>query len=149
MDKNLGFSNRKVSVHCTLSGFAILLLPAFILENAMTTNAYLFSWDCEGIEAIIPITQYERWDAENTWRLVKGEEALRNPIDSILQSLLLRARFNPQRSYEIYTVDCSPEMDEEFWHRQWEENPQFTAELIRERGHKLYSDRTERKKVIT
>ena len=114
----------------------------------MTTNAYLFSWDCEGIEAIIPITQYERWDAENTWRLVKGEEAVRNPIDSIVQNLLLRAQFNTQRSYEIYTVDCSEEMDEAFWREQWEQYPQETAELIRERGHKLYSGHRTRKKVI-
>jgi hypothetical protein len=32
-------------------------------------------------------------------------------------------------------------MDEEFWRAQWEEYPQETAELIRERGHKLFSDR--------
>lgn len=117
-------------------------------RNAMTQNAYIFSWDCQGIEAIVPITQYERWDAENTWRLVKGEEAVRNPINNIIQGLLLRARFNQQRSYEIYAVECAEGMDEKFWREQWEQYPQETAELIRERGHKLYSDHTTRKKVI-
>lgn len=115
----------------------------------MTQNAYIFSWDCNGIEAIVPITQYEQVDAENTWRILKDEETVRNPLNSIIQSLLLRARFNSHRSYEIYAVDCDPSMDEQFWRHQWEENPQFTAELVRERGHKLYSDRSTRKKVIT
>ena len=97
----------------------------------------------------MPITQYERWDAENTWRLIKGEDAVRNPINNIIQAMLLRARYNSQRHYEIYTVDCAEGMDEKFWREQWEEYPQETAELIREKGHKLYSDRTVRKKVIT
>jgi hypothetical protein len=38
-------------------------------------------------------------------------------------------------------------MDEAFWREQWEEYPQSTAELIRERGHKLYSDRANTKEI--
>jgi hypothetical protein len=64
-----------------------------------------------------------------------------------MQSLLLRARFNPQRHYEIYAIDCAEEMDEAFWREQWEDNPQATAELIRERGHKIYSDRANTKEI--
>jgi len=64
--------------------------------------------------------------------------------------LMLRARFNPQRHYEIYAIDCDVSLDEEFWREQWEEYPQETAELIRDRGHRLYSDRasTDRIKII-
>jgi hypothetical protein len=40
-------------------------------------------------------------------------------------------------------------MDEKFWREQWEEYPQETAELIRERGHKLFSDRRVKKARIT
>jgi hypothetical protein len=39
-------------------------------------------------------------------------------------------------------------MDKAFWKKQWEEFPQETAELIRERGHKLYSDRKTTKDLI-
>ncbi|CAB4221509.1 hypothetical protein UFOVP1636_341 [uncultured Caudovirales phage] len=113
----------------------------------MTTNAFIFSWDQLGIEAIIPISQYEHYDQENLLRMIASKDTVRNPLTGIVQSLVLRARYNPQRHYEIYAVDCTEEMDEVFWREQWEEYPQATAELIRERGHKLYSDRAETHKV--
>lgn len=114
----------------------------------MTTNAYIFSWDCEGIEAIIPITKYEKWDQENLMRLLKNQNKQRNPLDTIIHQLIMRARFNSQRHYEIYAVDCDESMDEEFWREQWKEHPQGTADLIRERGHKIYSDRRQTNPVI-
>lgn len=113
----------------------------------MTTNAYIFAWDMYGIESIIPITQYEEWDKRNTWNALVDTPLERNPLTSIVQSLLLRARYNPQRHYEIYSVDCGAEMDEEFWRQQWEEYPQETAKLIRERGQKIYSDRASKRGV--
>lgn len=114
----------------------------------MTTNAFIFSWDCEGIEAIIPITKFEKWDQENLMRMLKNENTQRNPLNTIIQTLTLRAIYNPQRHYEIYAVDCSEDMDEVFWREQWLESPQATADLIRNRGHKIYSDRRQTKPVI-
>jgi hypothetical protein len=115
----------------------------------MTKNAFIFSWDCNGIESIIPISKYEHWDKENLIRLLKEQSRTRNPLDSIVHNLILRARVNTQRRYEIYAIDCDPSLDEEFWRRQWEEHPQFTADLIREKGHKIYSDRQTTQSVIT
>jgi len=112
-----------------------------------TKNAFIFSWDQLGIDSIVPITQYEFHEQENTMRLLKEQPRINNPLNNIVRGLLLRARYNPQRHYEIYAVDCTEEMDEVFWREQWEEYPQSTAELIRERGHKLYSDRAETHKV--
>jgi hypothetical protein len=114
----------------------------------MTTNAFIFSWDCEGIEAIISISEYERVDMENTIRILKEQQTKINPLDGIIQRLVFRAKFNSQRHYEIYAVDCADSMDKAFWKKQWEEFPQETAELIRERGHKLYSDRKTTKDLI-
>lgn len=114
----------------------------------MTTNAFIFAWDMLGIESIIPISQYEDVDKENTMRILREQPTVRNPLNSILQQLLMRARLNSQRHYEIYSIDCSEELDEVFWRMQWTNNPQGTAELIRERGHKLYSDRFEPTMVV-
>lgn len=114
----------------------------------MTTNAFIFSWDCEGIEAIIPISQYEHIDRENTMRILKGDQIRISPLNGILNRLMFRAMANTQRHYEIYAVDCDTSMDEVYWRRQWEEFPQATADLIRERGHKIYSDRATKAPVI-
>lgn len=115
----------------------------------MTKNAYIFSWDQEGIEAIIPITEYEHHEKQNLIRILSEKPTDRNPLNGIIQHLLLRARYNPQRHYEIYAVDCAEGMDSKFWREQWEEYPQETADLIRERGHKIYSDRTIKKPIIS
>jgi hypothetical protein len=113
----------------------------------MTKNAYIFSWDQLGIESIVPISQYEFNEQQNLIRILSEKPIVRSPLDSIVQSLIMRARYNPQRHYEIYAVDCAEGMDEKFWREQWEEYPQETADLIRERGHKLYSDRHDSHKV--
>jgi hypothetical protein len=114
----------------------------------MTTNAFIFSWDMYGIESIIPISQFEHWDKENLILLLKEQQTKKNPLDIIVRNLILRAQFNTQRHYEIYAIDCESSLDENFWRQQWEQNPQFTADLIRERGHKLYSDRQTQKSII-
>lgn len=114
----------------------------------MTKNAFIFSWDNQGIESIVPISQYENHDKEQLLRLLKEEPRVRNPLDSIIRNLILRAKFNTHRHYEIYAIDCDPSLDQEFWKNQWTENPQFTADLIREKGHKIYSDRQTRQSVI-
>lgn len=115
----------------------------------MTTNAFIFSWDIYGVEAIVPITKYENHDKENLMRILKEEATKPNPLNNIIQALLMRARFNTQRHYEIYAIDCDSSLDEQFWRKQWEEHPQFTADLIRDKGLKLYSDRQTKQPVIT
>lgn len=107
----------------------------------MTTNAYLVYWCEEGLESIIPITQYEHWDAENTFRILNNEETVRNPMTGVLQGMLLRARVNSQRHYELYAIDCDASITKEDLEQMFDDSPQTAAELIRARGHKLYSDR--------
>ena len=114
----------------------------------MTTNAFIFAWDCYGIEAIVPISKYEHIDRDNTIRILSEQPTRSNPMDAIVRNLVMRAQVNPQRNYEIYAIDCDASLDEEFWQKQWEEYPQETAEVIRERGHQLYSDRSTVERTI-
>lgn len=107
----------------------------------MTTNAYIFSWNMDGIESIVPITEYEHWDQNNLILMLKDRPIKPNPLNSIVRNLVLRAQFNQQRHYEIYAIDCDKSLDEVFWREQWQEYPQETADLIRERGHKIFSNR--------
>jgi hypothetical protein len=57
----------------------------------MTTNAYLVYWCEEGLESVIPITQYEHWDSENTFRILNNEQTVRNPLNNIVQNMILRS----------------------------------------------------------
>ncbi len=114
----------------------------------MTINAWLFMWDCYGIEAMIPITQYENKDKLDVWNLLQGKPIGPNPLGEILSHMKMRAQFNTNRHYEIYAVDCVKGMDEEFWRDYWENTPQEAANLIREKGIQLYSDRRGTKTIV-
>ena len=107
----------------------------------MTINAYIFSWDCYGIESIIPITQYEGHENQQLINMIMDKPTIAHPLSGIIGSLKMRARFNHHRFYEIYAVDCDDGMTIEFWKKQWDDYPQETADLIRSHGVKIYSDR--------
>lgn len=108
----------------------------------MTTNAFIFMWDQRGIESIVPITQYEGFDKDQMWKAMcstdKDFKADCNPVTGILRNMLLRARFNSQRDYKIYAIDCDSECDESFWWDVWLESPDKCIELISTNGLKIY-----------
>ena len=55
----------------------------------MTTNAYLVYWCEEGLESVVPITEYEQWDRDNTFRVLNNQETARNPLNQMIQNMLL------------------------------------------------------------
>ena len=117
----------------------------------VTTNACLLMWHMYGLEGCKAITEYEQLDRDNVIRILKGEKAEPNPLNSLLRSWMLRALFNPHRHYEIWTVDCeSNTLTEQDWYDMFDSNPQHCAEMVRSHGVCYYSDRikTERQ-VIT
>ncbi len=113
----------------------------------MTTNAYLVYWCEEGLESVTPITQYEHWDAENTFRILNNQEPVRNPVNTIVQHMILRAQVNSHRHYELYAIDCEINITQQDLEIMFEDDPQTAADLIRDRGHRLYSNRAERNRV--
>lgn len=113
----------------------------------MTTNAYLIYWCSEGLESVIPISQYENIDKDNTFRLLNGEEPIRNPVDHFIKMMLMRSRVNQHRHYELYAIDCEEDITSDDLIRMFEEDPQGSADLIRSRGYRLYSDRAQQDRV--
>lgn len=109
----------------------------------MSDNVFILSWDMYGLESCIDATDL---DKQYMWRTLQGNETP-NPINSQLQALILRAKMNHQRHYEIYSIATVSEISKKDIIRQFEENPQGMAELIRERGTKIYSDRADLSKV--
>jgi len=106
-------------------------------------NVFLLSWDNTGLEACINITEYEK--AEMWARLSNTEPPV--GISKAVQHLMLRARANPQRHYEIYTISVDNNISKEDMCEMFNNSPQHAAELIRDRGNKVFSDRVDQQTV--
>jgi hypothetical protein len=80
------------------------------------------------------------------WDQLRGVESKHSLPN--LNILILRARYNPQRHYEIYTVDVDPSITAEDMIEMFKSTPQEMADLIRARGNQLYSDRADQRQVV-
>jgi len=60
---------------------------------------------------------------------------------------MMRARANGQRHYEIYTMMVQEGITDEDIRGMFEADPQGSADLIRDRGNQIYSDRVNQKEV--
>jgi hypothetical protein len=81
------------------------------------------------------------------WQKLKGEPMSESAIPNY-QHLLLRARYNSQRRYEIYSVEATDGITAEDIREMFEADPQSAADTIRRLGHCLHSDRAERHRVL-
>jgi hypothetical protein len=107
-------------------------------------------WDMTGLECLINVSkveeEHEQWEKEKIWRILKEENKTVKPANIPLDSMIMRARFNSQRCYEIYTFDS--ELSEKDIRETFESDPQVMADAIRNVGHKFYSDRADKKTQV-
>jgi hypothetical protein len=120
-------------------------------------NLFIVSWDNTGIEACIDVT--EDRDRSETFEQNKLFDIIRNPdsvsrnehlrkVNQMVSMMMMRARYNPQRHYEIYTVTTDRGITQQDLRDLFETSPQTAADMIRERGTKLYSDRVDQKNIV-
>jgi len=107
-------------------------------------------WDMTGLECLINVSkveeEHEQWEKEKIWRILKEENKTVKPANIPLDSMIMRARFNSQRCYEIYTFDS--ELSEKDIRETFESDPQVMVDAIRNVGHKFYSDRADKKTQV-
>jgi hypothetical protein len=107
-------------------------------------------WDMTGLECLINVTsiqkEHEKWEKENIFRILKGQIKEVKPANVPLDMMILRARVNSQRHYEIYTFDS--ELSEKCIKETFESDPQVIVDAIRNVGHELYSDRVVKKTQV-
>jgi len=108
------------------------------------SHQFLIMWCSEGLECCIDVTEDQQ---RRMWQKLKGEPVSETAIPNY-QHLLLRARYNSQRHYEIYSVEATDGITAEDIREMFEANPQSAADTIRRRGHCLHSDRAERQRVL-
>jgi hypothetical protein len=104
---------------------------------------FLVMWCNEGLECVVDLTEDEK---NRTWSALKGKP----PVSQLpsLHHLILRARYNQQRHYEIYTVEATEGISADDIRDMFEGSPQTAADTIRERGNCLHSDRAEKNRVL-
>lgn len=100
-------------------------------------------WDCNGLECLFDITDH---DGDAMMAGLKGE-TFKVPYN--ISMMLMRARFNSQRSYEIYTFSTDSTLDYDEVRALFESDPQTIVNSIREQGNMIFSDYTAKKKVIS
>ena len=100
-------------------------------------------WDCNGLESLFDITDS---DHDAMMAGLKGE-TYRFPYN--ISMMIMRARFNTQRSYEIYAFTTEVDVDYDCVKVMFEHTPQMIVDAIRKNGHKIHSDyNPNHKKVI-
>jgi hypothetical protein len=107
------------------------------------TNKFLAMWDCDGLECLFDITDM---DGEAMMAGLKGE-TYKMPFN--IGMMIMRARYNSQRSYEIYIFETEDDIDYDCIKDMFEHTPQVIVNAIRKNGNKLYSDYSKKEKVIS
>jgi len=104
---------------------------------------YLAMWDMYGLECLFDTGE---WQKQFMWSVLTEKP---KPNAPNLQMLILRAKMNSQRCYEIYSFNADDDLTEDAIKLEFELNPQGIVDFIRANGNKIFSDRTEKKAVIT
>ncbi len=109
------------------------------------SNIFIVAWDMTGLECIIDAHELQ---GEDVIRALRGDKG--SKLGQTLFYLTMRARANTHRHYEIYSIHTTSEITKEALEELFNKNPQAGADLIREHGTKIYSDRlTTKTQVIT
>ena len=109
-------------------------------------------WDCNGLECLYDVDlhmcKYNEWEKLKIVAILKEEKLPESPPAIPLQMMILRAKFNSHRAYEIYEFNSTLGYDE--LKEEFTGNPQPVVEWIRENGKKVYSDyvKQERKMIV-
>ena len=106
-------------------------------------NHFLAVWDMYGLESLHDVLHAKKlldeWEKGKMMAILKEELYPPQPRTIPLNVLLLRARVNTHRCYEIYEF-TTPFSFKEI-EKMFKEDPQTMADSIREIGYKVYSDR--------
>jgi hypothetical protein len=105
-------------------------------------SMFAIMWDCNGLEAVAKVPD----PADTTFALLANRPRPTLPNINMWE---LRARYNPQRNYEIYIITATPGISAGDIRTMFETDPQGAADTIRRIGQKFYSDRQTKERLIT
>jgi len=98
-------------------------------------HQFLVMWDCNGLEVVADITEDEQ---ARVWAALKDQE-VQSRLPN-LNHLMLRARYNSQRNYEIYMVEATEGITAKDIEEMFENSPQAGADAIRRLGQSIWRE---------
>jgi hypothetical protein len=120
-------------------------------SNKKSVKNFIAMWDNQGLECIFDVdaemAQLDAYEKRKLWNILKDEKMLEYRPSIPLQSMILRAKYNSQRHYEIYQF-VTDGLDMDDVKSMFEDSPQFIVNHIRKNGKKIYSDRLEQHRVV-
>lgn len=121
------------------------------MNSQKKVNRFLAVWDCNGLESIFDVNKelrmHEEWEKEKIFSILNEKEIEPRPSSIPLTMLILRARANVQREYEIYQFTTTMSIEEV--KDVFENSPQIIVDWIRENGAKIHSDYSKRERAIS
>ena len=111
-------------------------------DEESRSRTFCVMWDCNGLEAIGEVAD----PAMKTWAILANKPVPREDFN--VMHWEMRARYNSQRHYEIYAIGVDGSITQEDIVDMFKTDPQYAADLIRDRGEKIYSDRRTKKDAI-
>lgn len=123
------------------------------LNTTMTKQTeFLAMWCNEGLECIIDLTAYKEdhdaWEKRKMWQVLKDETLHDIEPTLPLRQMILRAKVNSQRVYEIYTFAATDGISKKQIEDLFVTNPQYIVDFIRKNGNKVYSDWVAKERVV-
>jgi hypothetical protein len=121
------------------------------------SKTFIIFWCSEGLESVTDISELlelaNQREKEKIFDILKDPEGNHpnehvREINRIVHMMMLRGKFNTQRNYELYCIHTTDDISTDDFVRYFDDNPQETVNLIRERGTKLYSDKAGHSKVV-
>lgn len=114
----------------------------------MSEQVFLAYWSNEGFESIQDITEYKHAELLTALDAPGAQEKVKE-LNSMINSMELRARMNPQRNYECYVVTAAESVSlEDLKTLAFNDSPQAAANLFRDSGAKIFSFRETAQRVI-
>lgn len=121
------------------------------VEEDIMVNTFLVIWDAYGLEGVVNVT---KMDQEAIIDALKNTDPNRRIISEshrMLNFMILRAKANMDRDYEVYAVNAVDGIAEEDIAEMFTHSPQTAAETIRRLGVCVYENKRplNQKVVIT
>ena len=107
------------------------------------SNTFIVSWCEEGLETVQKISDPEK---AKMWSVLSGK-----PVSNdahMVWAITMRARANSHRHYEVYGITANAGITAEDIADMFDKDPQYAADLIRQKGVVVFSDRRDTSKVL-